>query len=238
MAVLRVRAVQRTRLYEEVVAQLAELIRQGELRPADRLPPERELAEQLRVSRAVVREALRVMEQRGLVVSRPGTGTFIAGGSAERLAQALTHLALEDVFELRMLLEPSIAALAAERATAEDIVRLEAALDDQERLVHLEQSAAGADAAFHAGLAEATHNRALLRLGAVLVEELAASRDESLQPPQRARLSLLSHRRVLAAVKAGAPAEARRAMEEHIRGVDLALFGLPEERFAAAAGVP
>ena len=221
------------------MAQLAELIRQGELRPGDRLPPERELAEQMQVSRTVVREALRVMEQRGLVASRPGAGTFIAAGSAEGLARALTQLALEDAFEVRILLEPPIAALAAQRATAGDIAQLEVALQEQARQVERGQSAAAADAAFHSGLAEATHNRALRRLGAALMEELAPSRDERLQTSHRARLSLLSHRRILAAVKAGAPAEARRAMEDHIRSVDLALFGLPaeqfEERFAAAA---
>lgn len=230
-------AIQRTRLYEEVMIQLAELIRQGQLRPGDRLPPERVLAERLRVSRATVREALRVMERQGLVVSKPGAGTFISGGSAEELRLALNHLALRDIFELRMLIEPSIAALAAQRATPDDITRLEQTLRQQGdaglivRQAHDENegSPSKADIAFHSMLAEATHNHALLQLGARLIEILSPSRNESLQTPQRARLSLVSHRRILGAIQAHAPDEARRAMEEHIRMVDSALFGLPAD---------
>lgn len=228
------RGVKRTRLYQEVEAQLAELIRIGELRPGDRLPPEREMALRMQVSRASIREALRVMELRGLIVSRPGAGTFIADGSAEALARSLTHLAVEDVLELRMLLEPSIAALAARRATPEDVERLEAALRQQERQIEEGHHAAEADVAFHAALAEATHNRAVLRLGSALLEVLAPSRDDSLQTPQRAQLSLRSHEAILGAVKGNTPAEARSAMEEHIRGVDLELFGIPTATLAAA----
>jgi GntR family transcriptional repressor for pyruvate dehydrogenase complex len=227
--------VKRTRLYEAVEAQLAELIRRGELRPGDRLPPEREMAQRMQVSRASVREALRMMERRGLVVSRPGAGTFIPSGNAEALARSLTHLAVDDVMELRLLLEPAIAALAARRATPEALARLEAVLQEQAQQVRLGQPAAAADAAFHAALAEATHNRALVRLGAALAEVLAPSRDDSLQTPRRAELSLRSHQAILAAIRAGAPDEARQAMAAHLHGVDLALFGLPQERLDAAA---
>ncbi|HEY8477993.1 MAG TPA: FadR/GntR family transcriptional regulator [Chloroflexota bacterium] len=227
------RAVRKTRLYEEVMAQLAELIRQGQLKPGDRLPSERELSERMQVSRTVVREALRALELRGLVVSRPGAGTFIVDGTAEALVRALTHLALEDIFELRMLLEPSIAALAAQRATPEDIQRLESVLQQQEQQVREGRSGAEADATFHSLLAEATHNRALLRLGAALMDVLAPSRNERLQTPQRVQQSLLSHRRILSAIKAGNPDEAREAMQDHIRRVDVALFGIPEQHAAA-----
>lgn len=236
------RAVKRTRLYEEIVAQLAELISQGRLSPGDRLPSERELAEQLRVSRPSVREALRAMEHRGLVVSRPGSGTYIASGSTEGLLRAFTALAeeeqaLQDIFELRMLVEPPIAALAALRATPQDQQRLESILQEQRELLEGERSAAQADVAFHSALAEAAHNQALLRLATALMEVLAPSRDERLQTPQRARLSYLSHQRIAEAVQANDWARARRAMEEHILRVDLALFGLSEEAFASTARV-
>ena len=228
------RTVKRTRLYEEVEAQLAELIRQGDLLPGDRLPPEREMVERMQVSRASVREALRVMELRGLVVSRPGAGTFIASGSPEALARALTHSAVEDVIELRLLLEPSIAALAAQRATPDDIAQLESVLRDQGERVQRGEPSADADSRFHAALAAATHNRAVLRLGTALMEVLAPSREERLQTRRRAQLSVRSHRAILEAVKAGALAEARQAMAEHIRGVDAALFGQSPEPVGAA----
>ena len=222
-------AVKRARLFEEVMVQLAQLIRQGRLRPGDRLPPERELAERLHVSRATVREALRVMQLQGLIDSRHGSGNFIATGKAEDLALALNHLALNDIFECRMLIEPSIAALAAQRASDGDIAQLEALLKEQARRVAQHESAVKLDVAFHSALAGATHNHALLQVGAELIKVLAPSRTQGLQSPQRAQLSLLSHRRILEAVKARNAAEARYAMEQHIRMVDMALFGLPAE---------
>jgi GntR family transcriptional regulator, transcriptional repressor for pyruvate dehydrogenase complex len=220
-------AVKRARLYEEVMVQLAELIRQGQLRPGDRLPSERELSARLHVSRATLREALRSMQLQGLVESRHGAGSFIVRGRAEELALALNHLALHDIFELRMLIEPSIAALAAQRATAQDTARLDQILHEQEQQTQRNLSTAKADIDFHSALADATHNRALLQLGAHLIEVLSPSRKPSLQTPQRAQLSLVSHRRIVEAIQGRNPAEARQAMEEHIRRVDAVLFGLP-----------
>lgn len=222
----------KARLHEEVIVRLAELIRQGKLKPGDRLPPERELAERLQVSRATLREALRVMELQSLVKSRLGAGTFIADGTAEVLVHHLKHLALQDIFELRMLLDPTIAALAAQRASPEDIASLTAILQEQERQVQQGTSGAEMDTAFHSALAEATHNRALLRLGSALVEVLAPSRDANLQTPERAQNSLYFHKRILQAIENHSPQEARRAMEEHIRSVDAALFGVPQEIFS------
>src|SRR5437870_13745144 len=96
------------------MVRLAGLLHQGRLKPGDRLPPERALAERMHVSRATLREALRVMQLRGLIVSRQGAGNFIAGGKPEDLAEALHHLALQDLFQLRLLIEPSIAHFVAE----------------------------------------------------------------------------------------------------------------------------
>src|SRR5436309_15991956 len=98
------RKVKKTRLHEEVMVQLAAYIRGGKLKPGDQLPPERELAERMQVSRATIREALRIMQLQSLIVSRPGSGTFIAEGDAQSLAQAVTQIALQDIFESRMLL--------------------------------------------------------------------------------------------------------------------------------------
>jgi GntR family transcriptional regulator, transcriptional repressor for pyruvate dehydrogenase complex len=216
----------RTPVYEEVIVRLAGLLQQGRLKPGDRLPPERALAERMRVSRATLREALRVMQLRGLIVSRQGAGNFIAGGKPEDLAEALTHLALQDIFELRLLIEPSIAALAAERASRQDIQRLESILQQQDQELGEKRMAGSTDEAFHYALAEATHNRALVQVGATLMQVISPSRNESLQTSERARLSMASHRRIVEAIQAGDAVEARRAMEEHIRSIDPKLFGL------------
>ena len=226
-------ATRKTRIHEAVAAQLGELIRRGRLEPGDRLPTERQLAAQLRVSRASVREALRGLELRGLVVSRQGSGTFISGMAPEELISSFAGLteegkSLPDIFEVRFLLEPPIAALAARRVTPQDLERLEAALREQEDRIRREGSGAEADVAFHSALAEATHNQALMRLGSALIEVLAPSRDERLQNRRRSELSLRSHREVLEALKAGDPDAARAAMEAHIGQVDRVAFGLEE----------
>ncbi|MBI3914256.1 MAG: FadR family transcriptional regulator, partial [Chloroflexi bacterium] len=212
-----------TRLYEEVMVQLADLIRDGEFKPGDRLPAERVLADRLRVSRATLREALRVMELQSLVVSRPGAGTFIVEQSAESLVQTLKQLALQDIFELRMILDPAIASLAALRASAKDIAKLDSILQQQERQIQRGKTGADADTHFHSALAEATHNRALIRLGNALVAILAPSRNAHLQSPQRAGTSLISHRSILNAIKAHSPRRAQEAMVEHVRAVDISL---------------
>ncbi len=211
------------RLYEEVMVQLAEWIREGKFKPGDRLPPERQLATRLKVSRATVREALRVMELQSLVISRPGSGTFIVEKSAEALVQTLKQLALQDIFELRMIIDPAIASLAALRASALDIAALGKILRQQEKQIAGGKSGADADTRFHSTLARATHNRALIRLGNALIEILAPSRDAHLQSPQRVRHSLTSHQQILRAVTEHSPHAAQRAMIEHVRGVDISL---------------
>ncbi len=226
-------AIKKTRIYEAVVAQLGQLIHEGKLKPGDRLPTERQLASQLQVSRASLREALRGLELQGLVVSRQGSGTFIAGLGPEELLRAFNGLteqeqSLREIFEVRLLLEPPIAALASQRATPNDLERLEAALREQEERSQRDESVAEQDVAFHSALAESTHNQALLRLGATLVEVLAPSRDPRLQTRRRSQLSLRSHREVLEAVRAGDPEAARRAMEAHVGQVDRVSFGLRE----------
>src|SRR3972149_6591401 len=119
--IFMLKAIRKTRIYEEVVSQIHELIREGKFKAGDQLPSERELAETFKVSRTSVREALRALETQGLIVSRTGMGNFIAALPVESLVAPLVKLlieektALADIFEMRKLIEPHIAALAAER---------------------------------------------------------------------------------------------------------------------------
>lgn len=214
------------------MVQLAELIRKGEFKPGDRLPSERDLAAHMKVSRSTLREGLRVMQLQGIIASHRGAGNYIAGGSAEDLARALDHLALHDIFELRLLIEPSIAALAAQRATVDDISKLEAILSRQEQEIVGNKFIADSDEAFHSALAETTHNSALMKIGTMLVQIIAPSRRKSLQTQQRARLSLSSHQAIVAAVRSRDAQRARSQMEEHLHSVDQALFGLPKNSLA------
>jgi GntR family transcriptional repressor for pyruvate dehydrogenase complex len=220
------KAVKKTRIYEEVVAQLHQLIEEGKLKAGDRLPSERELAETFRVSRGSVREAIKALEREGLVVARPGSGTFISAVDVERLVAPLASLllrskdALIDLFEMRRLVEPGIAALAAERATAADIACLQKICAVQEQQIARRTSAVESDAAFHLTIGQATHNAALQRLVAAIVDILKPMRERSLQTPGRVQKSLASHRDILAAIERHDPELARQAMQRHIETVE------------------
>src|SRR2546421_10032561 len=117
--------IRRERIPESIVAQIQSRLERGEIKPGDQLPSERVLAEQFQVSRASVREALRSLELLGVTESRPGGGTFIRQASPDALLRPLAALArahdMRDILEVRELLEPALAGLAAERATGADV---------------------------------------------------------------------------------------------------------------------
>ena len=158
------------RLYEEIVNRLHVWIRQGQLQHGARLPSERELAEQFKVSRSSVREAIRSLELQGLVVSKRGSGTFINTQNIDSvvamMASTLSSGAdtVPDIFEVRHLLEPQIAAVAAQRATADDLQRMEDILLEQQHQILEGETGVDADTAFHFALASATHNAALIKV--------------------------------------------------------------------------
>jgi GntR family transcriptional repressor for pyruvate dehydrogenase complex len=220
------KAVKKMRLYEEVVRQLHRLIEAGKLKVGDRLPSERELAETFRVSRSSVREAIKTLENERLVVTRPGSGTFITAVDVEAIIPPLASLlsrgkdALIDLFEMRRLVEPGIAALAAERATPADILQLKKICAAQEQQIKRGTSAVESDAAFHLTIGQATHNSALQRLVASIVEILKPMRERALQTPGRAHKSLASHREILVAIERHDPEQARQAMQRHIEAVE------------------
>ena len=210
----------------DIVEQIQALIREGVLKPGDRLPPERELAERLQVSRSSLREAMRALELQGVVVSRPGAGTFVSTESLDALisiiAASLTETrdTLNDIFEVRHLLEPQIAALAAERATGEDARRMAEALGEQERQMARGETGVEGDTAFHFALAQATQNWALVKVVSTISDILRQSRDLSLQTPGRPERSLTSHGHILDMVQRGDAEGARSAMHYHISEVE------------------
>ena len=195
-----------------------------------KLPAERVLAEQLKVSRSSVREAIRTLELQGLVTSKPGSGTFINTQSLDAVATLMTSSLIEgigagdarlkDIFEVRHLLEPQLAALAAERATPEDVERLSAILVEQQRQIMEGETGVDADTEFHFTLATATHNTALVKVVSAVEDVLRQSRDQTLQQPGRPERSLNSHRQILEMIQAGDHLGARSAMEHHLTAVE------------------
>ena len=220
------RAIKKTRIHEEVVAQIRELISQGRLKAGDQLPSERELSETFKVSRTSVREALRTLETKGLIISRTGMGNFVADLPIEALIAPLATLlieektALADIFELRKLIEPHIAALAAERATKDDVDRLKRILASQGEAVDRGETGVEADAELHFAIGQATQNQAFEKLVSGLMEILSQSREESLQTPDRRRASIESHRKILSAIERHDKTRAQKAMLHHVEQVE------------------
>jgi len=230
--------VKSVRIYEDIVRQVKTLIADGHLKSGDRLPPERDLAESFRVSRTSVREALRSLQSRGLIEIRAGEGAFVRDVSVEALIEPLALVilpyreAVGELFEARRLLEPAIAAMAARRATRDELAEMERILAEQAREVARGRTGMAQDSALHAAIAAAAHNRAIVRIVNALVDLLAQSREESLHTPGRPRRSHQDHRRILGAIRRRDEAGARRAMLDHLAAVAKLVNRLPDRRGA------
>jgi GntR family transcriptional repressor for pyruvate dehydrogenase complex len=226
---LGVRQVRKTKVYHDIVDQIRELIAAGRIQPGDRLPPERELAELFKASRNSVRDAIRVLEQMGLIESRQGDGTYVRSVGAEELAEPLARMLLQsrtqmrELWEVRRVLEPAIAQLAASRITDEELDELGTTLESQRRKVEAGLTALEEDTAFHYGIAEAARNTVMLRTLDTLVDLLRQSRERS-QRHDRPAHSLAGHRRILSALRRRDADAARDEMLRHLRDIEERVF--------------
>ncbi len=222
------RPVTRPRLYEQVAQQILDWVRENDLEVGDRLPPERELAGRLGVSRATVSQALVAMEVVGVVTVRHGDGAVLMDSTGtSRVVEALRRHAqrLPDVIEAREALETKLAGLAAVRRTDADLARIDAALTLMERDIEAGGRGVEGDEHFHAAVTLAGHSALLQRLMGEISDLIRETRIESLSQPGRPRDSLAGHRRIAGAIRAGDPQAASRAMHEHVDKVsDVALL--------------
>jgi GntR family transcriptional repressor for pyruvate dehydrogenase complex len=222
--------IKKTRIYEEIVDEIKNLISQGRLKWGDQLPTERELSETFKVSRTSVREAFRVLESQGFLEIRQGDGTYVADNAIDILVQPLASFILKEkdyqieLFEMRQLLESQLAYLAAERATPEKMSKMEKILRRQEEEIANGETGLDSDSDFHHELAEAANNRILLHIINTTKEFLAESRESYLLGEERAKKSYPHHKRILSAIKKGDGELAAKAMREHIEDVEKLLI--------------
>lgn len=223
-----IKPIRKRAISDEIVDQLVDLIARNELRPGERLPPERDLCRQFGVGRTTLREALRSLSTLGIIEGRVGEGTFISENSTRHLEKTLQWgllldpKGIEDLIETRLMLECQTAATAAERATTGDLeaIRetvdaLKDALTDQNRFLE-------ADLAFHLTIARASQNVILANLLSLTRNYLQQWIVNSLSDPtrpegeRRARLSLEEHRAIVDAIARQDPEGARDQMQLHI----------------------
>jgi len=228
--------IKKAKVYEEIVSKIKDMVEKGRFKSGDQLPVERELAEVFRVSRSSVREALRSLESQGFIESRQGNGTYIASQPVESLVSPLASVILSEkddqmeLFEMRRMIEPDLAYLAAERATEEEIAMMEEILVLQEEKIARGESGTDVDKDFHYVMARATKNKVLLRITDNIIDLLAESREQYLQVEGRPQKSILRHREVLEAIRAGDPERAEKCMLEHLMDIETSLFGVAGRR--------
>ncbi|HUU50801.1 MAG TPA: FadR/GntR family transcriptional regulator [Nitrospinota bacterium] len=214
------------KIYENIVDQIKKMIIQGSLKIGDRLPSERELAESLKVSRTSVREALRTLENMGLVECRSGDGNFVKDLTVDSLANSIAlRIPLQkgtilQLFELRKIIEPGIVRIAAERVTDEDILRMESIIDKQKSIVEQGKSIADIDDEFHRSIAVASKNKMIMRIINTVIGLETETNESNIEIKERPRQSLKSHMNILKYLKAREQEKARRAMLTHLLTVE------------------
>lgn len=212
------------RISEKLARDLEQLLQDGVWQPGDQLPGERDLASRFGVSRSSVREALRILELHGWVEIRQGDGTRVASPSESFGRRLRSRLHQEDfileLFEVRRILEPAVAALAAERSHPQGVARLEELLAQQQaakgdlyRFVEL-------DMVFHKTLADMSRNAVLSEIVGLLEVELRQIRLVSTAKRYRPQVTLSEHLRILEAIRASDPEAARQAMLAHLSTVE------------------
>ncbi len=215
------------RIHGSVARSLGVAILAGRHRPGDVLPGEIEFAEQLGVSRTAYREAIRILNAKGLVESRPKTGTRVSAKSRwnlldpDILAWAFegepSEAFIRDLFELRMIVEPAAAALAAERRSGEDIARMGHALEEMGRHGLATEAGRAADQTFHTTILEAARNGPLLALSSSIAAAVTWTTIFKHRRRGIPRDPMADHRALYETILAGDPEAARAAMTDLVR---------------------
>jgi GntR family transcriptional repressor for pyruvate dehydrogenase complex len=215
----------RRRLYQQVAEDVERQILSGAYPADSRLPSEQDLAEHYGVSRNVVREALKSLKELGLVSIRTGSGTYIRPPSAQPVAEALQRfirhspnggITIAQLYDVRRMVEPECARLAAERASAAEIAAIEQAQRTLEDGRDDASLTSRADLEFHLAIAAATHNPLVTTLLNPIIAPLQRMFTRAHGFPDRVGYALSGHPAILAAIRQGQPMQAFETMLAHI----------------------
>jgi GntR family transcriptional repressor for pyruvate dehydrogenase complex len=214
------------RISEEIVKQLKDLIFQGKLKPGEKLPPERELAKSLNVSRVSLREALNTLQGMALLEIQQGNRTFVRPITTRSMHDPLVAFSkngpsnILKLLEIRKYLEVGLASLAAERATSEEIEQLERLLKEMEEDLKRNRLGAKADFDFHSAIAGATHNEAYIHimqtLYDLLQEPLRIAYGDIFRKKDKRKKLLVQHQNMFEAIRDHDPEKASKEALMHL----------------------
>src|ERR1700757_1691 len=220
------RTVRTSRLYEQIVEQVEDSISRGQLKPGDQLPAERDLAQRFGVSRTAVREAVKTLREKGLVEAYSGRGTFVTNGTSHAIRHSLDLMirinpqeGSANLAELRLVLEPEIAGLAAPRIEEQLAATMREAVAVMDRNLHDPDAYVEADLDFHLALAEAAGNPLIFSLLDSIVGLLREQRVRIFSVDGGPERGQFHHKKILAAVEKRDAEAAREAMRAHLQQV-------------------
>jgi GntR family transcriptional repressor for pyruvate dehydrogenase complex len=224
----------RTTLTADICRKLVDQLARGDWKEGNRIPSERELGQRLNVGRASLREALKALEIMGMIETRSGEGMFVSAKSeflARPILWAITeggHVELSELIEARKLMEVELSALAAARATEDDLEKIREHLDKMEAAIENPDIFFVSDLNFHLAIAEAAHNRILLRAVQLIRNLMRQWMADAARLPGTPRLAFGQHRAVFLAIKEKNQAAARATMAEHLDAMATRLRCLQE----------
>ncbi len=225
-----VKQIRKIRVHEEIALQIQELIEGGKLNPGDRLPPERELCELFSVSRHSVREALRSLERSRMLNSIPGSGTYVAMKESEATIDMIASYLIDkkdklmEIFQIRRMIEPQVAGLAATNAQEEDIAHL-TLLKDKNRIIFSQdvidpEAFSSLDKELHQAIAKATQSSIIPKLVGRISDLFSESRHKSYLSDRRMRISAQGHIDLIQAIIEKNEKQASQLMEKHLKSVE------------------
>jgi len=214
----------RRRLYQQIADDIECKILDGTIAPDSRLPGEYVLAEEYGVSRNVIREALKRLKEHGLVVIRTGSGTYVKQPSTKPISQAMQRILLHNLnnfnviqfYEVRQMLEPECAALAAERRTEEDFQRVSLAFDEMVANKDDISAWSASDLKFHQAVALAAHNPLVMSILEPLTDSLQKVIAMGYMDPKGVDAGLKAHRQILEAINMRDSKMAKKSMFDHL----------------------
>ncbi|BFT75128.1 FadR/GntR family transcriptional regulator [Paenibacillus sp. P36] len=212
------------RVYEDVIEQIEKLILEGNLAPGDVLPTERELAQAFGISRGTLREAFRILEREGLIETRPGGGRFLNKNLSKaedktRILDNIERATIIELLEAREIFETGIVELAALRATEQDILEIESALEKWGTIDTESDDPVSPDQAFHLSIAKATHNVVLVNLIDLNMDLLKRTATKTVEIPGRRNEVYKEHFNIFQAIKERDPLKAKETLLYHLKQV-------------------